>query len=656
LDIAKQNNEHELKEIFKLEKDSTTINSELNILKTNSKNLNNQLIIEKQELSIMENAMTLHKLKHAIDICTKAALEQDSCPVCSQKIRQDILKNKKTPENIQVISPEKYENKKERVTELETEIKLSNISLNKAKDNSILYKKNLSSLYKKYLDENNISSSIQKHEELFKWTENNYREEKNLLERKLNEITAYLKILTPQFHRTNGLQESLAVRKKELARSEKDLNAFGKQLNQYTQESTELLEQISTLIPKLSANELKILPGNFEQLQNNYFKRRELKQEQISLNERIKDTQSRCLNLQKDIKKSELQVDSLNNEFKSCEDERDELLNGLLGNKPGLIIQQMEKELKGHLTIINKIKEEYYEIGRKKDVISGQIELKKDKLKQINDQLTHTQFELSKLNFDVYSNDSFSKFGNKLKDRKSTPFNYEEIQNLTSILDTLLLPISEKISEEILMTRDLTIELKTQLNNYQAKVDELNKYAHTIKGLRTKLSRQQNLLQALGKDEFGRFAAAIIERQLIQLCNKELESLCDSRYELVQKEKNKTNGPEFFVIDHWKDGNLRNISTLSGGETFLVSLAMALGLAEMTRGKVEINSFFIDEGFGTLDDESIDEVLNILLTIRSRGKQIGIISHVTSLTDRIPTRIHLEKDQWGESQVRYVQN
>ena len=161
---------------------------------------------------------------------------------------------------------------------------------------------------------------------------------------------------------------------------------------------------------------------------------------------------------------------------------------------------------------------------------------------------------------------------------------------------------------------------------------------------------------ALGKDDFGRFAASLIEQQLIQLCNKEMEALCEARYEILQLERNKTNGPEFFVIDHWREAQLRNISTLSGGETFLVSLAMALGLAEMTRGKVEIESFFIDEGFGTLDEDSIEEVLNILLTIRSRGKQIGIISHITSLTDRIPVRICLEKDQWGESTLNISQN
>ncbi|MCO4794271.1 MAG: hypothetical protein KC493_11185, partial [Bacteriovoracaceae bacterium] len=62
---------------------------------------------------------------------------------------------------------------------------------------------------------------------------------------------------------------------------------------------------------------------------------------------------------------------------------------------------------------------------------------------------------------------------------------------------------------------------------------------------------------------------------------------------------------------------------------------------------------FIDEGFGTLDQDSLEEVLNILMSIRSRGKQIGIISHVKELTDRLPIRIQLQKDQMGESHLEF---
>lgn len=158
----------------------------------------------------------------------------------------------------------------------------------------------------------------------------------------------------------------------------------------------------------------------------------------------------------------------------------------------------------------------------------------------------------------------------------------------------------------------------------------------------------------IGKDEFRNFALGIIENRLIKKANLELNSLCEGRYKIIQASK-KT-GHDFHIIDNWKGGLSRKISTLSGGETFLVSLAMALALSEMTRGQVEIESFFIDEGFGNLDNESIEDVLDVLSKVRSRGKQIGLISHIKTLTDRIPVNISISKSHLGESTVYYNYN
>lgn len=169
------------------------------------------------------------------------------------------------------------------------------------------------------------------------------------------------------------------------------------------------------------------------------------------------------------------------------------------------------------------------------------------------------------------------------------------------------------------------------------------------------LNRLKNLYDVIGKDDFRNFILGLIEKQLLILANSELKNLCNDRYELVQGTK-KTSQTEFFVIDKLSGGHRRNIATLSGGETFLISLAMALGLAEMTRGQAEINSFFIDEGFGTLDQDAIGEVLDVLEKMQSRGKQIGVISHIKSLTDRISVNIKLVKNGQGHSHLEIIQN
>ena len=83
----------------------------------------------------------------------------------------------------------------------------------------------------------------------------------------------------------------------------------------------------------------------------------------------------------------------------------------------------------------------------------------------------------------------------------------------------------------------------------------------------------------------------------------------------------------------------------------MVSLAMALGLAEMTRGQAEIDSLFIDEGFGTLDQESLEDVLDMLSQIQTRGLMVGIISHVKALTSALPVNLVLKKHQDGTSNI-----
>jgi exonuclease SbcC len=164
--------------------------------------------------------------------------------------------------------------------------------------------------------------------------------------------------------------------------------------------------------------------------------------------------------------------------------------------------------------------------------------------------------------------------------------------------------------------------------------------------------RKNRLYEILGKDELRTFVLSIVEENLIIQTNDELQKLCQGRYEIIHFSKSQKMTPEFFIMDKFRDGGVRKISTLSGGETFMVSLAMAIGLAEMTRGKAEIDSLFIDEGFGTLDSESLQDVLDVLKQIQTRGLMIGIISHIKELTTAIPVNLHVIKGQDGNSHLK----
>ncbi len=106
---------------------------------------------------------------------------------------------------------------------------------------------------------------------------------------------------------------------------------------------------------------------------------------------------------------------------------------------------------------------------------------------------------------------------------------------------------------------------------------------------------------------------------------------------------------ELDVVDNYQAGEIRSTKNLSGGESFIVSLSLALGLSKMSSKKVKVDSLFLDEGFGTLDDEALETALETLAGLQQDGKLIGVISHVPALKERIPTQISVQPVSGGKS-------
>ena len=105
------------------------------------------------------------------------------------------------------------------------------------------------------------------------------------------------------------------------------------------------------------------------------------------------------------------------------------------------------------------------------------------------------------------------------------------------------------------------------------------------------------------------------------------------------------------VIDRDMGDEKRSIHSLSGGESFLVSLALALGLASLTSNRLRIESLFIDEGFGSLDPETLNIAMSALMHLEAQGRKVGVISHVTEMTDAIPVQIKVVKGRGGASRI-----
>ena len=170
------------------------------------------------------------------------------------------------------------------------------------------------------------------------------------------------------------------------------------------------------------------------------------------------------------------------------------------------------------------------------------------------------------------------------------------------------------------------------------------------------LQKWKDLITLLGgsKDAFNTYVQRLTLKNLIGFANLHLYKL-NRRYALKMEDTYKT-GEElnFKLIDHYQTDETRYVDTSSGGEKFLISLSLALGLSDLASNNVNIDSLFIDEGFGTLDNNTLETVISTLETLQEQGKMIGIISHVENLKERIPTQIQVFKKSNGVSVVEIV--
>ena len=164
--------------------------------------------------------------------------------------------------------------------------------------------------------------------------------------------------------------------------------------------------------------------------------------------------------------------------------------------------------------------------------------------------------------------------------------------------------------------------------------------------------RWSALSEAIGSSDgrkFRRVAQQFTLATLLEEGNRQLSMLAP-RYELRRVD----NTMAFGVVDRDAWGEFRPVQTLSGGETFLVSLALALALSRLSGSDHALESLFIDEGFGTLDPETLRGVMNALSHLRSQGRQVGLITHVEELKELIPVRVEVERLGGGSSRLRVV--
>lgn len=342
--------------------------------------------------------------------------------------------------------------------------------------------------------------------------------------------------------------------------------------------------------------------------------------------------------------------------------------------------QILDKELKQLTQDIENKEKNYLSLKEKLNVMKKQLTTLKEKYEQIQVDYHNQEQEFENFkskyfqgNYDYYQSQlsSLDRYEKQYQDyvigketlqarlKELEEYKDEELVDI-SLLHVQLLEVNKQ-KEDI--SQQLNHLLYTKENNEKI-IKQIQKDYAKNQEVFDKYTLYQDLTdQASGKNlkrmSFERYVLSYYFEHILEYANIELLKMSQGRYELYRKQEikgAKQQGLDLSVMDY-ETGVLRDVQSLSGGESFKAALSLALGLSAMIQsyaGGIELNTLFIDEGFGSLDNESLDQALNVLLDLKNDNKVIGIISHVHELKERISAQIIVEKGKKGSS--LYIEN
>ncbi|MBI5141310.1 MAG: AAA family ATPase [Nitrospirae bacterium] len=192
--------------------------------------------------------------------------------------------------------------------------------------------------------------------------------------------------------------------------------------------------------------------------------------------------------------------------------------------------------------------------------------------------------------------------------------------------------------------------IRQKLNDNENLKQKQQERAQDMNAQKRECSRWDLLHELIGSADgkkYRNFAQGLTFEMMVCHANRQLQKMTD-RYLLIRDDGQPL---ELNVIDNYQAGEIRSTKNLSGGESFIVSLSLALGLSHMASKNVRVDSLFLDEGFGTLDEEALDTALETLAGLQQDGKLIGVISHVPALKERISTQIQVTTQTGGRSVI-----
>jgi exonuclease SbcC len=241
------------------------------------------------------------------------------------------------------------------------------------------------------------------------------------------------------------------------------------------------------------------------------------------------------------------------------------------------------------------------------------------------------------------------------------------IQALAPKLEKQSPPDLEEINEKLEKANEDYSLAETELNDANHRLKGLTKAQDNIKQIRIEIKEFEDEYKTIGtlsevlsgqgegKVSLQRFVQGALLDDVLSYASNRLHKMSKGQFELKRKieaaRRGKASGLDLEVLDN-HTGRCRDVATLSGGESFMAALSLALGLSDVVQnysGGIRLETLFIDEGFGSLDPDALEEVIEVFEHLQSNGRTIGIISHVTELKQQMGKRIDVVKQHNGSS-------
>ena len=442
-----------------------------------------------------------------------------------------------------------------------------------------------------------LQNSIKNHSQSFIWEEFNAENEKDFEERRDQSFAIEKQM--------EELSKNIQNEQKTLEKERETLEKYKKALEDFKLEEGKKEEQIKT-----SQNNLKVL--KWENFKEKSFSEIEISYQNLS--------------------KSNLETEE---KYHLLSKKREDISPKLAEQKT--IVSQVEKR-------ISELQKEYSENLKliENELLEQNFNEIEDVLQilvqEINVQEIRVKIQNFKVQFETLKN-LISELETKLKDFSFDEEEFSTVENQFTWLENDL-----KIATASVVK--IAAEIERLEKEFKKKEDLLKQHAQLEKRSEN-LKTMLNLFKGAG---FVQYVSSIYLRQLCDHANVRFHRMTRNQLSLHLNENN-----DFEIIDYLNEGRSRSVKTLSGGQAFQVSLSLALALAEsvQSNAKAEKNFFFIDEGFGTQDLESVNIVFETLTNLQKENRIVGIISHVEELKEKIPVSLNITKDEERGSLITF---